>query len=606
MIAATETKSFQEKTTSIMKYNKIVFGLGALAVSLASCSEDVEYTPAPAVNTPPIYFSIADESTIDLEESDTYFTIKAYRQNTSETATYSLDASVRTEDGSPLPAGLFRICEPLLNADGTTQKDEDGNVIYQDYADGEAFDGPTTLKIEFPAGQGESDVRIDFGGKDNLTEMLSYLFDVKVAGEASPYYITSTTYDVSYTPWINVDDNFIVDQTLYEVFTSAPTFEFNVPVQEHPIKSGLFRILAPYSNCSELSAWYQYDGTTPDYLYINATVPNEVYFSDSKGNPLMTYDTHIRYAEGEGFQEDYGWGWLECMYSHYLLKEDFKNFGGAQVIEYADFSGTAGQLKPATGLDPDRNPRIVQFSAGGLYGMLSNIPEYNGPGGNPGVKWLLYVDGATPLDWRAVGDTEYTDGFIGQYYASMGYTIETYYVPLEANTETPGVYRLVAPYNEGVWLYGTPQSSKYNVSFDISDPDFVVMEPQGAYEDEDGVIRIANAAGLFMSGLLTENGNPVQYTKQEVIEMGVVDKVENGVVVINNPVIITPEGRVYYLKETIKDCKPAKIVIPGYADDEATTQSVASKVAKASAKATKSSKPMRFVKKPTYFYHIAE
>ncbi|MDE5941197.1 MAG: hypothetical protein K2H14_03710 [Muribaculaceae bacterium] len=560
-----------------MKYNKLIFGLGAIAVSLASCSEEAEYTPAPAVNTPPVYFSLADESTIDLEESDTYFSVKVYRQETAAKGTYTVNASLKTEDGSPIPAGLFRICEPKTDADGNPIKDAEGNIEYEDYQSGEAFDGETELKVEFPAGAGESTVRIDFGGKDNLTEMLSYIFDFKATGEDSPYYITDITYDVSYVPWVTLQENKIIDQTLWEPF-GGEEMEFEVSVQEHPIKTGLFRVIAPYKN-APCGAYYQYDGTAPDYLYINATVANEVYFSDSKGNPVANYDTHIRYEEGQGFQEDYGWGWLGCMYSYYLLKEDFNNGGGIQILPYSTFSGAAGQIKPAPGLDPDRNPRIIKFSSGGLYGILSYIAEYNGMFGAPGVSWQLLVDGANPMDWTSLGDTEYTDGFIGQYYKASGLSIETYMVPLEANTENVGVYRLINPYIENTWIYGTPES-KHNISFDVSDPEFVIISPQDAYTDEDGTVMIANAAGLYMSGLLSDqNRNPIQYTKEQVIEQGLVDKVENGVVVINHPVVITPNRSISWLFENNPTFEPAKIVLPGYDEQQIQASAAAPKKA---------------------------
>ena len=528
-----------------MKYNKILFGLGALAVTLASCSEDVEYTPAPAVNTPAVYFSLNDQSTIDLEESDTYFTVKVYRENTGATATYSVNATVATEDGTPIPAGLFRICEPKLDSDGKPETDADGNVIYQSYQEGTPFDGEATLKVEFPAGAGESDLRIDFGGKDNLTKMLSYMFDFKAAGESSPYYITDIKYDVSYTPWMDITEpNTIIDQTLWEPFGGEEITMENLSVQEHPIKTGLFRVLAPYKN-SPYSAYYQYEGTTPDYLYINATVANEVYFSDSKGEPLTIYDTHLRFQEGQGFQEDYGWGWLGCMYSYYLLKEDFKNFGGEQVIEYTNFSGAAGQIKPVAGTG--ENPRQIRFANGKLYGIISHIADYNGMGGMAGKDWQLLVDGAQPTDWLDMGDTEYTDGFMGQYYKGAGYIIDTYDVPLQANGETPGLYRLLHPYLEGTWDYGTPESD-FNVKFDISDPECVIIEPQDAYEDGDGVVQMCNAAGLYMSGMLSDqNGNRIQYTKQQIIEQGLNDKYENGVVTIMHPFLLTPSDREGYV-----------------------------------------------------------
>lgn len=539
-----------------MKYNKLVFGLGAtIAVSLASCDDDVEYTPADSVNTPPIYFSIADETNIDLEESDTYFTVKAYRQNTAEKATHSLTVSVATEDGTPIPASLFQLYEPAFGDDGEPILDSDGNQVYNHT---QAVETGSTINVTFGKGKGEADFRIDFGGKDNLTEMLVYNFDFTASGEASPYYVTDVTYDVSYTPWVTLTENHVVDQTLWEVFSNNEEFTINnVEVQEHPIKKGLFRVLAPYSLPEKTAAYYEYTGTTPDYLYINATVDNEAYFSDSKGNPVTQYDTHVQYRAGQGFAEDYGHGILICPYSHYLLKENFENAGGLQIIEYAQFQSMAGSVQYQDPYEGHENPRRVRFNDGRVYGALSYVAEYDAMYAAPGKKWELWVDGYTDSGtWRDLGECTFTDGFLGQYFTN-DLTIETYSVPIQENTETPGIYRLVAPYGEGTWDYGTPESTNYNIEIDATDPNHVTIKRQSAYEDGDGVIEVSNAAYVYENIALQGTD---MLTKEQVIEQGLNDKMEGNVITINHPVIIT--GNSLYFLWNANTFTPATITLP--------------------------------------------
>ena len=83
-----------------------------------------------------------------------------------------------------------------------------------------------------------------------------------------------------------------------------------------------------------------------------------------------------------------------------------------------------------------------------------------------------------------------------------------------------------------------------------------------------------------MSGLLTDqNRNPIQYTKEQVIEQGLVDKVENGVVVINHPVVITPNRSISWLFENNPTFEPAKIVLPGYDEQQIQASAAAPKKA---------------------------
>ena len=97
-----------------------------------------------------------------------------------------------------------------------------------------------------------------------------------------------------------------------------------------------------------------------------------------------------------------------------------------------------------------------------------------------------------------------------------------------------GLYRLVAPYGNIYWPdYGTEESNQYNIDIDVSDPDYVIVDIQKAYEDADGIIQIANATALYTSGKLSDNtGKPIQYTKQQIIEQGLNDTMKDGVITI--------------------------------------------------------------------------
>ena len=58
-----------------MNLNKFMLGIGGvMALSLTSCHEDPEYTPAAAEVTPPAYFNLSDDTVVDLEDTSSDFT----------------------------------------------------------------------------------------------------------------------------------------------------------------------------------------------------------------------------------------------------------------------------------------------------------------------------------------------------------------------------------------------------------------------------------------------------------------------------------------------------------------------------------------------------
>lgn len=359
-------------------------------------------------------------------------------------------------------------------------------------------------------------------------------------------------------PWKKVEGpSYIYDNVLTAPFSGGFMMEMEVEVEEHPLTEGFFRVQSPYMFASDWGRYYQNDENSVDYLYLNAINPDEVFIADYKGEPLCTYNTHLRYSKENKFGSDYGYGMLECVYSHYLLQQDLCFDSYDFLLSYEECAEYAGKMiSTSYGVE---NSRMIRFDDYALWGGLTDNGNYEA---YPAKTWTLIIDGVLISSWYDIGDAMFTDGFVGQLYKADGYDIETYPVKCQANRDNPNLYRLNGLYGEGVWQWGNHRSLRLNLEVDVSDPEFVIIYPQAVFERENGDVRIANAAGLLTSGLLVDSeGNPIQYTKEDVLEEGLADKVNNNTITINHPVVITPEGRVYHLYN-IDNFVPAVIVLP--------------------------------------------
>lgn len=499
-----------------MKLNKAFLGLGVMAFALASCSDEVEYTPAAPVTVPAAYFSAQEETVFDIEESDDHVNFKVYRAQGGAAQDVSIDITIRTEDGSAMPADLFDYT-PVAHF-------EEGSCL-------------ATIPVSF-----------DY---HNLSPTLSYLFDCSVPGEDTQYFLTKVTYDLSYTPWETIEDCRLWDNTAMAPFGGGSNI-WSVNVQEHPIKRGFFRVRSPYKDSDYFGSYYNLPDDDPHYLYINATNPSEAFFSDAKGNPVTKYNTGVYCEAGNGFAETYGYIELECLYSHFLLEENLVN--GSQNLSYDQFAAYAGKYI----VNEARGTAKIKFNEG-LFSMLGALNM-----GAQGEEWELWLNGADDNeDWSDLGMATYTDGFIGQYFK---FGALTYQVPIQESIKEPGVYRLIGPYSNNWWQFGNQESADLKLIINCSDPEFVIVAPQTALIDEYGEYELTNADYIYTNQFLKDT--PV-ISKEEVIAQGLNDTFDEatGTININHPAFVEygeKNGIVYLLwaeKPNVWDT-PAKVVLP--------------------------------------------
>ncbi len=554
-----------------MKFNKIFLGLGVAGFALTSCSEDVEYTPADPVNTPPVYFSMDDESQVDLEEDAVYFPIKVYRQNTSDNSGH-VSLALSADDGSSV-AGLFTIGKIVVK---DQVDDAAGEVKIADVLDEEKqptgemqvfvptaeFTGDNNaslsadVAVDFPEGAGETDIAVYFGNVGNLTQMLNYNFDATAVGEASPYFITKVDYDVAYTPWETIEEGPVIlrDFCLLAPSTAGRELEFEVTCQKHPLKKDFFRLLRPYANAGLGS--YVLDMNDPNYLYINAANPTEVYFSDKRGDYLKQYDTGVVfYSDVDETIR------IACNYCYNKLNEDLVVVEGL-TIPYDKLTG-AGRYSGGR----------ISFGSS-LTVLLPGIDGYW-----PSKGWTLVFPWATS-EWMDLGVGMYTDGFITQYYQGASVKPAPYPVTVQQHLEDASLYRIVAPYAFGVWP--SPLAAPWDVTFDIeidcTDPNFVIVEDQTAFEDAEGLINVLNA-GYAYTNYYGPKGEDRPFTKEEVIEMGQNDvfDVATGTITFAHPVIdINAKQKYIFLDTNSKWNTPGQLVLPTAEEEETQAAKVAS------------------------------
>lgn len=513
-----------------MKSYKLILGLVVAAAAFTSCSsEGPDYNGANSVVTPPAYFNLAQENqVIDLGETDTEFSIPVYRADNVGEKTVNVACTVTDAEGKSAEA-LFTVPTSVTFADGS-------NVAN------------FTPKFSIP----------------NLTPNMGYLFQLKVEGETTPYFTTSASYTVTYTPWEIIPDCWLKEKAALAMFTGVQEEEWQVTVMEHPTKKGFFRVLHPYAT-GAYADMYTLPADDTNYLYINATNPNEVYFCDSKMQPVITYGTGIV------ANPEYGESLLQCGYSTVLLDTTF-DWGGKKYLN-SNFTEDAGTYKFVEGADVTTG--MIRINK--LMVCLSDYTD----GFFDASKFEIRLNGYESGEWADLGMATYTDGFLAPAYEVPS---ETYQVPVQMNTEQEGIYRVITPYNSTYWPYG--DDNKYNLIIDVSNKEFVVVDLQPIFADADGEVQILNY-GAYMTKY-QQDASKTQ-TPEQIIAAGLNDTFDGTTITIKHGILYSNE-KLFPIWDTWKNAPATTIKLPDAAPAEAKKAVAARKAAK-KATAHKASKP---------------
>ena len=110
-----------------------------------------------------------------------------------------------------------------------------------------------------------------------------------------------------------------------------------------------------------------------------------------------------------------------------------------------------------------------------------------------------YGGAASP--WQSIGIGLYTEDFVGSLF---GVDPVTYEVEIEENNDTPGLYRMIYPY-DGKFPYNEAgdwdASATYNVEVNAEDPEGVYILPQSIGIDwGHGAMAIASMGGYYLAG----------------------------------------------------------------------------------------------------------
>lgn len=221
----------------------------ATAAGFASCSDDDDYVPAQVPGNAQVYFSNAQESTVNIIEDQTEFDVLVLRQDT----VGDLTVNILAND----PSGIFTIPSSVTFVDGKATAnlhvtfdfaDIEGNVKY-----------PISLKVDEK--------------------------DATLYGDAS------TSFVVLYAPWKSIGKCLYTDAYISSMYNVPEVPTYLVEVEESMTKPGLYRLVNPYGADFMYNEPGDYDPDNNYYLTINATNPAKVYIEESP--------TGCNWGEGE-------------------------------------------------------------------------------------------------------------------------------------------------------------------------------------------------------------------------------------------------------------------------------------------------------------------
>lgn len=431
-----------------MKSNIIYTGLCSLALLATACSEiEPVYEPAAPCATPAVYFTPATSTSFKVGETDTEFTVTAYRTDDSQAATYPLTLVSATD------ASLFHVPATVSFAAGETT---------------------TTFDVTYTA--------------TSLEGMKPYTITIAVGdGKDTPYVNQNLTYTVVYQPWNDVvgpngEEYALYTDDFVSTWFNVGNQTYEVKLQSSPAIKGLYRLVNPYGEPYPYNEPGDYDTSENHYMYFNCADPNVVFLCNAEGQANVGNSMAV-------FNTGMDWGYGEFIFTGvYNLRMAQGN--SAAAIENAGTYSKGVVTFPAKTL----LARMDEYTAAGSWSYANNNGAFK-------IVFPGVVEEADPLDtWETVGDADYTDGLVLPIY---GMDPITYKVPVEQYQKDPNLYRLVNPYKAGIMPdYGIDYEDDRYIVFNATNPDCVLIPDfyeTGWMDSDDGELYVINQGGYYVS-----------------------------------------------------------------------------------------------------------
>lgn len=420
-----------------MKLIKNLFYVLAATLTLASCSDDMDYTPAPKETGPAVYFSSDAEEVIEIAVDATSVTIPVYRMDAAAQMTVAIDHTQ--------PAGnLFTVPSSVTFAEGEQKADM---TITFDFSKIEP-DAQYVITLAIS----DSDATTQYGA-ESYTFAICYPAPYKSLGMCT------------------FTDNILAGYYNFTITT------WQCEIEENEVTAGLFRLknvftsTCPYWDPSQFAGWPNV------YLYIDATNPDKVLMPEQElgidlGDGMFSIKTaaYGSYKDGIISWPVKGLAVAETGY------EDGSFF-------YTNGSGATRVVMPGVVL---LTPEVELEGVGTFVdndGAASYIVNVTPNEDAAGYKYAV-VNGSIAFEEDAVaaaaagiigGTTESTDG-------SLSGTTARVSIPVEADGKFTVVF---VPYglNDGAPVYGNPAALNFAVAVGGGElePDPDVDEYIGSY-----------------------------------------------------------------------------------------------------------------------------
>lgn len=437
-------------------YAAALVGMG-LGVMTSCSDKDDDYQPADKFDAPPVFFAIQAPRDIALGSNDSQITFSVLRSTTSGSQTSAI-----TWEG--------------------------------DYA---PFNTPSS--VTFADGESTATATITFNIND-VVEGYTYNFTA-VLPESNETYYTQNTLDfvVLLTPWKDLGKAVYYDQ-FFGYWFGIGGEAYEVEVFEHPSIAGLYKLEDPYGEAYPYNEPGDYDADVVQFLYINASDPNNVYTSNDTGSPAFYYSTM-----------DWGYG----IFSMATMNAYYLSNNRPDLVVPADNPF----LKNGVIYLPNTNSGLksmADYNNGGLY-LLS----FTGTN----VPWVVLPGGVLDEDGDDEGDEGDEDNDTWNYITSGVYTyltevwgdddddVVTDVLDLYESEENPGKFKL------DYWM-----GEDYPLIFTVDEGDnIVVPEQKTGVNSQYGMVLVSDM------NLYTETNNYPSYFEDGIYYFDVVYYVSAGI-----------------------------------------------------------------------------